>query len=214
MLDTAADLAAAANAMRADAGLPPLPRERIEQFVGKGLDVLVHRAMTDSLDGTLEPRGFAAARDAFARHYAVENGRHAQPYPGALAGLQALRDMRLRLACVTNKPGDFTWPLLQRWALDRQFDLIVTADAVGRRKPDPLPMLHVAQRFALPAECVVVIGDSSNDVAAARAAGMPVIAVRYGYNEGRDPDTLDADALVDSLLEAAALIDPQEPLAS
>ncbi len=211
LLDTAVELTAAANAMRAGLGLPPLPQRRIEQFVGKGVDALVHRALTDDLDGRLDPEGFERGRSAFLRHYSLENGRSARPYPGAIEGLQAMRAKRFRLACVTNKPREFTEPLLRRCGVSRYFDLVVSGDTTARKKPDPQPMLHVAECFGLPAQQVVAIGDSMNDVLAARAAGMPVLAVPYGYNEGRDPFTLDADGIVASLLDAAALIDIIEP---
>jgi len=74
LMDTAPDLAAAANRMRADFGLPPLPLDRIAAFVGKGAEVLVHRALTDDLDGRAEPEAFARGRASFYAHYTVENG--------------------------------------------------------------------------------------------------------------------------------------------
>jgi phosphoglycolate phosphatase len=83
----------------------------------------------------------------------------------------------------------------------------VGGDALARKKPDPLPMLHVCQRFGVVATEVVAIGDSINDALAARAAGMSVLAVPYGYNEGADVATLDVDAIVPTLEAASALID-------
>jgi phosphoglycolate phosphatase len=141
------------------------------------------------------------------RHYQVENGRHSRPYDGVVDGLAAMRAKGLRLACVTNKPQSFTDPLLERFGLAQAFELILGGDALPRRKPDPMPMLHVAQRFEIDPSEIVAIGDSLNDALAARAAGMPVFAVPYGYNEGRDVRTLDVDAVFDSLLSAAHHID-------
>ncbi|MEI7446205.1 MAG: HAD-IA family hydrolase, partial [Burkholderiales bacterium] len=87
------------------------------------------------------------------------------------------------------------------------FELVLGGDALPAKKPDPMPMLHAARALgAAPAE-VVAIGDSVNDALAARAAGMAVFAVPYGYNEGRDVGTLDVDGIVGSLLEAARRID-------
>lgn len=211
MLDTVADLAAAANHMRADLDLPPLPEAQVASYVGKGAEVLVHRALTESLDGRVGADRLAPALDAFLRHYAVENGRSARVYPGVREGLEVMRAMGLRLACVTNKPHAFTEPLLERTRLAEAFSLVVSGDTLARKKPDPLPMLHVAATFGLAPSRVLAIGDSLNDVQAARAAGMPVVSVPYGYNEGRDVQLLDVDAIVDSLLEAARLVEPSPP---
>lgn len=207
LLDTVADLTAAVAAMLADLGRAPLPQDRVAHYIGKGAEVLVHRAATDSFDGLLPEAEFDRAIASFRRHYARENGRSARLYPGVAEGLDRMREKGLRLAVVTNKPEAFTLPLLERTGLDRHFELVVGGDTLARRKPDPMQMLHVCARFDLPPERIVAIGDSVNDAAAARAAGMPVLAVPYGYNEGADVRTLDVDAIVDSLLEASRLIE-------
>ena len=215
MLDTVPDLAASANAMRADRGMAPLPIDVLATYVGKGVDVLVHRALTESLDGCADEAAFVAARGRFHVHYTAHNGRSAVRYPGVSEGLAAMRDKGLRLACVTNKPAGFTLPLLERTGLAGFFELIVSGDTLPQRKPDPAPMRHVAERFGLRCDQVVAIGDSVNDARAARAAGMPVLAVPYGYNEGRPIESLDVDGIVASLLEAADRIEclppPQVP---
>jgi phosphoglycolate phosphatase len=208
LLDTAPDLVAAANAMRADLGLAPLPFETVVSYVGKGAERLVHRMLTVDADGVAAPGPFAQAMAAFLRRYADENGRQAREYPDVRRGLQAMRDAGLRLACVTNKPGAFTRPLLVATGLAPFFELVVSGDSLPVRKPDPGPMLHVCARFGLAPARVLAIGDSVNDALAARAAGMPVLAVPYGYNEGRDVRELDVDGIVPSLWAAAGLIDP------
>jgi phosphoglycolate phosphatase len=208
LLDTVADLAAAVNRMLAELGRPALAEHVVAAYVGKGAEVLVHRALGGGLDARVDATLHARGMSAFARHYAVENGLHARPYPGVREGLDAMRAMGLRLACVTNKPQVFADPLLERCGLRADFELVLGGDALPAKKPDPLPMLHAAGRLgAVPSE-VVAIGDSVNDALAARAAGMAVLAVPYGYNEGRDVGSLDVDGIVGSLLEAAALIDP------
>ena len=208
LLDTAADLAAAVNAMLVDAGRAPLPVDRVAAYVGKGAAVLVHRALTGSPDGRAADAQFEPAYRSFLEHYRVENGRSAALYPGVLEGLEAMRAKGLRLAVVTNKPQPFIGPLLEKCGIAHFFELAVGGDTLARRKPDPLPMLHVCEVFGLAPAQVVAIGDSANDAIAARAAGMPVLAVPYGYNEGHDVRSLDVDAIVPSLLEAAGLIEP------
>jgi len=108
---------------------------------------------------------------------------------------------------VTNKPQAFADPLLERCGMRGDFELVLGGDALPRRKPDPMPMLHAAAALGAAPREAVAIGDSVNDALAARAAGMAVLAVPYGYNEGRDVRSLDVDGIVASLLEAAARIE-------
>lgn len=208
LLDTVADLAAAVNAMLADFGRPPLPESVVRSYVGKGAGILVHRVLAGSLDGRIDEASAGRGMASFERHYARENGRATTVYPGVLEGLAAMRARGLRLACVTNKPQAFADALLVRTGLARHFELTVGGDALPRRKPDPMQLQHVCARFGLAPSQMVVIGDSLNDAQAARAAGMPVMVVPYGYNEGRPADTIDADAIVDTLLDAAQRIVP------
>lgn len=213
LLDTVADLAAAANAMRLDLGRDPLPQELLATFIGKGVEILVHRSLAGHIDGRVDQESWQAGMALFAAHYQRENGRQAQLYPQVREGLAALRALGLRLACVTNKPQAFTDQLLAATGLDGEFELVLGGDALTRKKPDPLPLLHVCRRFGVAPEEVVAIGDSVNDALAARAAGMPVLAVPYGYNEGRDVATLDVDAIVATLLAAAHWVAQRQKLA-
>lgn len=207
LLDTVPDLAAAANAMRVDCGMDALPSEVLATYIGKGADVLVHRALTESLNGQADPAAFAQGRARFFVHYTEHNGRNATLYPQVREGLAAMRAKGLRLACVTNKPAVFTEPLLARTKLASFFELVVSGDTLPLRKPDPAPMRYVADRFGLPSDEMVAIGDSMNDAQAARAAGMQVLAVPYGYNEGHPVSALDVDGIVGTLLEAADRIE-------
>ena len=208
LLDTVADLAAAVNRMLGELGREALAEPVVASYVGRGADVLVHRALGGGLDARVDAALHARGAAAFARHYAIENGRHARPYPGVREGLDAMRAMGLRLACVTNKPQAFAEPLLGRCGMRADFELVLGGDALPRRKPDPLPMLHAAGALGAAPHEAVAIGDSVNDALAARAAGMAVLAVPYGYNEGRDVGSLDVDGIVGSLSEAAQRIEP------
>jgi phosphoglycolate phosphatase len=100
----------------------------------------------------------------------------------------------------------FTQPLLDMVGLAAHFRQVVAGDTLARKKPDPAPLLHACESFRISAADMLMIGDSINDTEAARAAGCPVFCVTYGYNEGHDVRTLDSDALIDSLAEAARLI--------
>lgn len=206
LLDTAPDLAAAANAMLAERGLAPLPVACIREFIGQGIGPLVWRCLQAACGVAPEEESFEDALEMFSRHYARLNGESSAAFPGVTEGLDRMRGAGLRLACVTNKAARFTLPLLQITGLARYFDAVVTSDEVGRRKPHPEPFLHACRRLeAAPAE-TVVIGDSANDAVAARAAGCRVLLVPYGYREGRDVRDIECDGIVPSLAAAASLL--------
>jgi phosphoglycolate phosphatase len=205
LLDTIPDLAAAANMMLVELGRPPLDVEVIRTYVGKGIARLVERTL--DADGAPDPVLMARALPIFERCYAQVNGRHTTLYPGVKEGLDELRAQGFPLACVTNKSGRFTLPLLDNVGLAEYFTTVVSGDTLARKKPDPDPLLHAAAVLEIAPRDMLMIGDSLNDTQAARAAGCPVFCVTYGYNEGHDVRDLDTDALVDSLVDAAALIE-------
>ena len=207
LLDTIPDLAAAANMMLAELGRAPLDPELIRTFVGKGLANLVERTLTASMDASADPELLERAMPIYTRHYTQVNGRHTTIYPGVKEGLDRLRALQFPLACVTNKSGQFTEPLLDFIGLAPYFSHVVSGDTLPTKKPHPAPLLHACEALAIAPGDMLMIGDSMNDTQAARAAGCPVFCVTYGYNEGHDVRDLDTDALIDSLVDAAALIE-------
>lgn len=208
LLDTIPDLAAGANGMLQALSAPTLPLETITTFVGKGTERLVKRCLEDErVQLPSDPQSVKQALAVFNRHYHAVNGREAKLYPGVLEGLQAFRDQGARLAVVTNKPVEFTVPLLEMTGLSSWFDVIVGGDTCERKKPDPMPMLHACKQLGCEPKDALAIGDSVNDALAARAAGIAVLAVPYGYNEGLDIRSLDVDGIVAGIDEAAAWAD-------
>lgn len=201
LVDSVQDLAAAANAMLAEHGRAALAVDTVRSYVGRGIANLVQRCF----GGEPAPEGALAS---FRRHYRQTNGRQAHVYPGVIEGLQAMRALGLPLACVTNKAEAFVPPLLDAMGLAGFFDLLVCGDTVPRVKPDPLPLLYACERFAVAPQEALMIGDSLNDVRAARAAGCPVVCVPYGYSEGRSLQAADCDAIVPTLAAAAQLLVP------
>jgi phosphoglycolate phosphatase len=206
LLDTVSDLAAAANMMLAELERPPLAQAQIRTFVGKGIVNLVQRTLAGHIDGVAEPALMERAMPIFERCYTQMNGRHTTIYPGVKEGLERLRTLGIPLACVTNKSTRYTLPLLDMVGFAPYFEQVVAGDTLARKKPDPAPLLHVCEGFGVAPRDMLMIGDSVNDTQAARAAGCPVFCVTYGYNEGHDVRTLDTDALVATLDEAARLV--------
>ena len=206
LADTIPDLAEAANRMLRELGRPALELTLLRTFVGKGIPKLVERALAGALEGRVDGRLLEQALPIFERCYAEENGRHTVIFPGVQEGLRRLRNMQLPLACVTNKAERFTRALLEQLGLARCFEQVIAGDTLPQKKPDPQPLLHACRGFGISPGDMLMIGDSANDVEAARAAGCPVFCVEYGYNEGRDVRELDVDAIVASLIEATRLI--------
>lgn len=206
LADSIPDLAAAANGMLRELGRAELPLESIRSFVGKGIPRLVERSLAGAVDGTATAAEMERALPVFERHYTGVNGRYSVLYPGVEEGLQALRAMRMPLACVTNKSGRFTVPLLEQLGIARFFEQIIGGDALPQKKPHPAQLLHACKGFGIEPPEMLMIGDSLNDAQAARSAGCPVFCVPYGYNEGQDVRQLDVDAIVPSLIEAKRLI--------
>ncbi len=206
LLDTAPDLASAANMMLKELNRTELPLETIQSYIGKGIEKLVKRSLTGSLDGEPDAALLAEAMPAYERHYSSTLYVDTRPYAGVIEGLDALRGKGLRLACITNKAEAFTLPLLRAAGLLDYFDLVLSGDSLPKKKPHPMPLLHACERFGIAAQEMLLIGDSLNDAQAARAAGCHVFVVPYGYNEGKDVRELDCDAIVSSLEDAAKLI--------
>ena len=201
LIHTAPDLAACANRMLADLGRTAYPVETIMTWIGNGVPRLVKRALTNEMWGEPEQAQFMQAHVIFQKHYLAHVSDLSRPYPGVVAGLDRLKVRGFRLACITNKAEAFTLPLLRNLKLDPYFELILSGDSLPKQKPDPLPLLHACKHFGITPDHGILIGDSSNDVEAARAAGMPVICVPYGYNHGHDIRESKPDAVLESLAD-------------
>jgi phosphoglycolate phosphatase len=205
MVDTAPDFLVAINQMRAEFDLTPIDLDTIKRFIGKGSENLIHTVLSvDFSDAQIEQH-FVAALAAYQRHYLAINGDYSKLYPDVIEGLQALRERGLRLACVTNKPVNFTLPLMAKKGIAPYFELVYGGDSFARKKPDPIALLQVCTDFNLSPSQVLTIGDSCNDAQAARAAACPVFLVPYGYNHGEAIQNVESDGIVASLLEAAQL---------
>jgi phosphoglycolate phosphatase len=170
----------------------------VEPLVGKGSENLIQSLLT-LIAGPPAPAVFGLACARYQHHYAQINGQFSVVYPGVMEGLDALKARGWPLACVTNKPTAFAEQLLRSTALHGFFEFTLGGDAVPRKKPDPLPLQMACHRLGTTPYETVMVGDSSNDAKAARAAGCPVWLMTYGYNHGQPIRDVDADGFADRL---------------
>ncbi len=208
MVDTMGDFSAALGRMLDELGLPGIGAAAIERMVGKGSEHLLRSVLSHVLGhhmaGDIEGQTqalFPKAWSSYQRHYQDINGSCSAVYAGVVEGLNALRAAGLPLACLTNKPLAFALPLLQAKGLHGYFSRVFGGDSFARKKPDPLPLIGTCEALGTHPARTLMIGDSTNDAQAARAAGCPVVLVTYGYNHGQPVRGIDADGFVDSLAE-------------
>ncbi|MFN7941190.1 MAG: phosphoglycolate phosphatase [Thermoanaerobaculia bacterium] len=188
LVDSRRDLAAAANAARAELGLEPLPLASVTAMVGEGARNLMRRALGGESRGTDEPYAPHAADDprldlalaSFLRHYDELCTRETRPYPGAVELLRAMA-ARAPLAVVTNKPERMTRKILVRFGMARALGAVVGGDTLPARKPDPAPLRQAARELGVEPERLLLVGDSRVDARTAQAAGAPFLFVAWGY---------------------------------
>lgn len=205
LVDSVPDLAEAARRMLADLGEAPRSDAEVATFVGKGIPVMVERALTVGR-APVSPQRLQQAIALFMRHYDVTNGLLTRPYPGVLETLPQLRARGLKMGCVTNKAEAFIGPLLEKLGLRAFMDCIVGGDTLAQKKPDPEPLWHACEVVGVPRERALMVGDSGNDALCARRAGIPVLLMTYGYNEGVPVDSVDCDGLLSSFIELPPLL--------
>lgn len=203
LIDTAAEIAVAVNHTLRELGLRELAKKDVENLIGRGVHSMIERALAQ-----VGARGVdvEAAVARFEGHYERTVGTSAELYPGVREGVELLRDRGYALSVVTNKPRFFTEKLLERLGVRDHFAGVVCGDDGLPRKPRREMLDAACRAMASANEASLMIGDSDNDIVAARNAGCPVWCVPYGYNEGRGPETLACDQLVPTVAEAARLI--------
>lgn len=207
LFDSAPDIAYCANRVREDAGLTALPETRIRDFIGDGSERLLHRCLTDDLEGVVPEPDYLRARDTFVQLYLKNLTRRSRWYPGATDVLSALAGRSIPTSLVTNKPERFTLPLLRELAWNDRFAAVVCGDSLKTKKPDPAMLVHAAHAAGAAPEACVMVGDSLIDMKAARAAGMRAVFVTHGYCRELAETIAAADEVCESLADVAALID-------
>ncbi len=205
LVDSLPDLAWCGNAMLRELELAERDPEACRAWVGNGVERFVKRFLTGEMQAEPDAELFERALEIFTRLYAENVSARSTVYPGVIEGLERLSGRDLHLGCVTNKAASFTADLLAAKGLADYFELVVAGDTTPRKKPDPMPLHYAADHFGLDYARCLMVGDSANDVKAARAAGFRVVAVPYGYNHGYSIHDCNPDRVVADLHELAEL---------
>lgn len=195
LMDTLPGIADSVNDLLAEAGLRQLSRDQIELFVGDGAPTLIRRSL-EAAGGTPETASVPDLVAEYGRRLAEMPPGDDYVYPGVAETLSALRQAGIRIAICTNKPELPAIAALAAVGMDSQVDALVAGDTLPQRKPDAAPLLTVLSRLGVVPDHAAMVGDSANDVRTARAAGVPAVAVAYGYP--RMPlEQLGADLIID-----------------
>lgn len=206
LVDTAPDLTAAANHMLRALGRAPFDEATVASWIGDGVPRLIKRALTGERFGEPDEALFTEAESLYGHYYATHIADRSTVYPKVLTTLATLQKHGFRLACVTNKAARFTDLLLTALSLAPYFEVVLSGDSLARAKPDPLPLIVAADRLAVLPDGAVLVGDSGNDMRAAKAAGIRAIAVSYGYNHGVDLQGLGATVITKDFGELPELV--------
>ncbi|KAA6184020.1 phosphoglycolate phosphatase [Thiohalocapsa marina] len=209
LVDSVPDLTFCVDAMMQQLGRPPRGEAAVRTWVGNGVERLVRRALSGTLDGEPTDADFDRAYPLFLELYADNTSKRSHLYEGVREGIDWLAANGYRLGCVTNKAAQFTEPLLRDLGIRDAFELVVSGDTLAEKKPSPAPLLHAARQLGVAPDRALMVGDSVSDVKAARAAGfLGIICMSYGYNHGQDIRSAGPDAVIDSMTQLPTLLSP------
>jgi phosphoglycolate phosphatase len=199
LIDTLPDIAAAVNDALANLGLRPLPEATIATLIGNGPRVLSRRALEaqDQLDAGDRERLVEPLLAGYAGNYATQLGTLGRAYPGAIEALRELSRRGLSLGVVSNALQHLAEAVLARFGLAEYLQIIVGGDRVAAHKPHPQHLWHACAYLGVGANETLMVGDSVNDVSAARAAGCAIVCVPHGYDQGQPVHALGCDVLDD-----------------
>jgi phosphoglycolate phosphatase len=190
LVDSLEDLTASVNVMRHAFRLPPLARQDVRRMVGQGARVLVQRALPGLADPDID-RGL----ELFLAHNEAHLCDATRPYPGVAETLATLAERGHTLALLSNKNEGMCRRLLEQFGIAGHFAAVAGADTLESRKPSPVPILRLMEMLGRSPGETVMVGDSINDVAAGRDAGVITVGCTYGY--GETPELSEATFRID-----------------
>ena len=204
LVDSVPDLAVALNKTLVELSLPTHAESVIRNWVGNGARVLVERGLRAGISSLIE-EDINNALVRFLHHYREAVCVHSALYKGVETTLRTLQNQGFNLALVTNKPFEFIAPILEAFSLTSLFCITLGGDSLKEKKPSPLPLLYVCNELYVGVNQCIMVGDSKNDILAAKAANMKSIGLTYGYNYGQDISHYKPDWVFDSFEKVLSL---------
>lgn len=208
LVDSAPDLALAVNKTLRDLNKEEFDQQSIHYWVGNGAKVLIERALSGSatINEQLEPAFVQDALTIFLAHYQQCLCIESVLYDDVKEGLHSLKETGFRLAIITNKPAVFIQPILTGLGIEGLFEILIGGDTLTEKKPNPAPLNYALEQLNVSAEQCVMIGDSKNDILAAKAANIDSVGLTYGYNYGEDINQYQPQWCFDSFAEFIAAL--------
>lgn len=201
LIDSVPDLMAATNACLAELSLPLSTDEQVRSWVGNGAKVMMERAITFGLGHAVTPEQLDEVMPRFVHHYQLCLQKYSQLYEGVIEVLTQLLQQGYKMAIVTNKPHHFTVSLLQAFKLTPFFEIVLGGDSLAKMKPDPLPLNSLLNSWQLEPSELLMVGDSKNDIIAAKAANCRSIGLTYGYNYGEPISDSEPDQVCEQFFD-------------
>jgi phosphoglycolate phosphatase len=206
LVDSVPDLACAVDAMLNKLDLPTHGAVKVRAWIGNGARMLVKRALLNGAQGEPSEVLFKQAYALFLEFYAEHLSERSVLYSGVDTTLASLKASGMNLACITNKPTRFTQPLLDQLGIGGIFERVICGDTFSHRKPHPMPLLEVAKSFQVKTAESIMVGDSLNDIEAAKAAGFYSVCVDYGYHGEHNVHDMAADVVISDFTQLNDLV--------
>ena len=200
LVDSAPDLVTSLNYMLSNMQLSTANEQAVRSWIGNGALKLILRALAHAGLDQVSEQQLKQAKTLFFSAYAENVAERTYCYPHCHSALKHLQTSDIQMACVTNKPRQFTLPLLRKLELDKYFSTVVCGDDLSAKKPDPAPLLAAVEQLDGSLEQGYMVGDSATDMISALQAGVGAIYATYGYNRGDSVDRFDP-IRIDSLRE-------------
>lgn len=203
LLDSVPDLAVAADQACQELGFSSVSEEQVRDYVGNGADVLIGRSLSRNLtvDPSLEPELLKKARILFDDFYEQGGHKLSHLYPSVKETLAELDKAGFTMALVTNKPSKFVPDVLAQHGIDKYFVDVLGGDSFPEKKPNPVALNWLLEKHNVKAEEMLMVGDSSNDIKAAKNAGCHSFGLTYGYNHGEPISVSNPDYVADNIAQ-------------
>jgi phosphoglycolate phosphatase len=208
LLDSVPDLAIAADQAAQSLGFPAVSEDQVRDYVGNGADILIARALSQSLsiNPDLSDEIKNEARTRFDRFYEATGHQLSHLYTNVKETLDTLHRAGFILALVTNKPSKFVPHVLAQHGIDHYFSDVIGGDTFTNKKPDPMALLWLVEKHGITAKQMMMVGDSKNDILAAKNAGCLSFGLTYGYNHGEPIANTQPDFVADDIADLVKVI--------